>query len=178
MDVDDEDNFELFKEILQKCKCRLRSLSKKFDELTASDRKAELDAIFALHKTIRISQLLLPDLKMWTMNGNTLNKLLSRCFAEEEGKIRHYGFICFKSFVFTINLARLNDAKKSNTDNSNEAKESDVNRSTVDNEEAEDNRNAVENVEANEKHKAVDNENRSAGDSGIPPVSYQVIGLF
>ncbi|XGW35313.1 hypothetical protein V3C99_018934, partial [Haemonchus contortus] len=138
-----------FKEILQKCKCRLRLLSKKFDELTTSDRKAELDAIFALHKTIRISQLLLPDLKMWTMNGNTLNKLLSRCFAEEE--------------------ARLNEAKKSNTDNSNEAKEADVNHSAVDNEDPEDNRGAVENVEVNENDKAVDDENRSAGDSGILP---------
>uniref|UniRef100_A0A0N4XBR0 ING domain-containing protein n=1 Tax=Haemonchus placei TaxID=6290 RepID=A0A0N4XBR0_HAEPC len=148
MDVYDDENLELYKENLQECECRLRSLDKKFDELSASDRKAELEAIFALHKSIRFGSLLLPEVKTWTTNNNTLNKLLSRCYAEEE--------------------ALLNDANKSNTGNSNVAKEADVNNNSVE-QEAEDNRSAVDNGEAAENHKTVDNEKRSAGDGGITP---------
>ncbi|VDO83767.1 unnamed protein product [Haemonchus placei] len=48
MDPRGEKLFELFTKNLryvEECKSRLRSLNKKFDELTASDKKAELDAI-------------------------------------------------------------------------------------------------------------------------------------
>nr|CDJ87228.1 Zinc finger domain containing protein [Haemonchus contortus] len=117
MDPRDEEYYELVVKNLryvEECTRRLRSLNKKFDELTASDKKAELDAINALHKSILIKELPCCKVRTWRTNNSTLKKLLSRCVAEEE--------------------AHLNEANKSSTDNPYVAEGAGVNHNAVDNE--------------------------------------------